>query len=209
MDADLKQTLALAGAAQAGFLVYQLAHHGLAAQNKLAPLVKSLFVLNPHGVEEVYGDAGKLRLGLQLMVEIIEDGTASQANAEAVRYVLGLLYLQGRLHGNKAMLDQLRRGIEGITLRHPEDQRLEDPCLRDLAKLYQDTISHLGRRIQVRGDMRFLQNEHVADKVRVTLLAGIRSAWLWDQVGGRRWHLLLRRKRLLAAARKLLSRPQL
>jgi high frequency lysogenization protein len=209
MDADQKQALALAGATQAGFLVYQLAHHGLAAQDKLAPLVKSLFVTSPRDVVEVYGDASRLRLGLQLMVEIIEDGTASQANAEAVRYVLGLLYLQSRLQGNNTMLDQLRSGIAGIAQRHPEDQRIEDPSLRELAKLYQDTISHLGRRIQVRGDMRFLQNDYVADKVRVTLLAGIRSAWLWHQVGGRRWHLLLRRKRLLAAARQLLSRPQL
>ncbi|MDR0780890.1 MAG: high frequency lysogenization protein HflD [Pseudomonadales bacterium] len=209
MDNDLKQTLALAGAAQAGFLIYQLAHHGLAAHDKLAPLVQSLFVVKPRDVEEVYGETGKLRLGLQLMVELIEDGTASQANAEAIRYVLNLFHLQSRLHGNSAMLEQLRRGIDTIAQQYPEAQRLEDSCLRELSKLYQDTISQLGRRIQVRGDMRFLQNELVADKVRVTLLAGIRSAWLWQQVGGRRWHLLFRRKRLLIAARKLLSRPRL
>jgi high frequency lysogenization protein len=209
MDSTLKQTLALAGATQASFLVYQLAHHGLAAQDKLTPLVKSLFVLNPRHVEDIYGDVGKLRLGLQLMVEIIEDGTTSQANAEALRYVLGLLHLQDRLRGNTTMLEQLRRSIESIALRHVEEQRLTDACLRELAKLYQDTISHLGRRIQVRGDLRFLQNDYVADKVRVTLLAGIRAAWLWHQVGGRRWHLLWQRQRLLAAARTLLSRPQL
>jgi Uncharacterized protein involved in purine metabolism len=209
MDAELKQTLALAGAAQSSFLVYQLAHHGLAAQDKLAPLVNSLFALNPKGVEDIYGDPSKLRLGLQLLVEIIEDGTTSPANAETVRYALGLLYLQGRLQGNNEMLGVLRRGLENIAREHAVEQRLEDACLRQIAKLYQDTISQLGRRIQVRGDMRFLQNEYVADKVRVTLLAGIRAAWLWHQVGGRRWHLLLRRKRLLAAAKQLLSRPQL
>ena len=209
MEAEQKQTLALAGTAQAGFLVYQLAHHGLAAHDKFAPLVNSLFALDPQGVQDIYGEPGKLRLGLQLLVEIVEDGTGSPANAETVRYVLGLLHLQGRLHGNANMLAQLRRGLESIAGRYAHDQRLETECIRELAKLYQDTISHVGKRIQVRGDMRFLQNEQVADKVRVALLAGIRSAWLWHQVGGRRWHLLVRRKKVLAAARHLLGRPQL
>jgi high frequency lysogenization protein len=208
MDADQKQTLALAGAAQAGFLVHQLAHHGLAAEDKLAPLVKSLFALNPRNFDDIYGGASKLRLGLQLLVEVIEDGTASETNSEALRYVLSLLHLQSRLQGNDAILGKLRRGIENIALRYAEDQRTGDPCLRELARLYQDTISHLGRRIQVRGDMRFLQNDVIADKVRVALLAGIRCAWLWQQVGGRRWHLLWSRKRLLSAAQQLLNQAR-
>ena len=43
----------------------------------------------------------------------------------------------------------------------------------------------------------------VADRIRALLLAGVRLAWLWQQLGGRRWHLILRRKPLLVGLRAL------
>lgn len=45
--------------------------------------------------------------------------------------------------------------------------------------------------------MRHLQDSRNADKVRALLLAGIRSAMLWRQLGGRRWQLLFSRRKLL------------
>ena len=210
MDSVSKQTLALAALAQAGFLVHQLAQHGLAAQDKQLTLIKSLFELNPGSVAEIYGKPANLRLGLQLIVEIIEDGTSSPANAETVRYLLGLLYLQQKLARNPAMLGNIRDGLQALVQRFPKDSLSDEPALlTELAKLYQDNISRIGKRIQVRGDMRFLQNDQVAGKVRVMLFAGIRAAMLWHQLGGKRWHLLFYRRQILAAAKALLGRPQL
>ncbi len=70
MDNKLQQTLALAGIAQAAFLVDQLAQHGLAAQDKLSTSLESLFITNPSSTIEVYGDVDKLKLGLQVLEEI-------------------------------------------------------------------------------------------------------------------------------------------
>ncbi|MGH8570919.1 MAG: DUF489 family protein, partial [Gammaproteobacteria bacterium] len=36
-------------------------------------------------------------------------------------------------------------------------------------------------------------------KIRAVLLAGVRAAMLWHQIGGRRWHLPVFRKRILRA----------
>jgi len=44
--------------------------------------------------------------------------------------------------------------------------------------------------------MEHLKNEHVANRIRALLLAGIRSAVLWYQLGGRRWRLVIYRKRI-------------
>ena len=63
--------------------------------------------------------------------------------------------------------------------------------------LYQDTISTFRPRIQVHGDMRYLQQPAVASKVRALLLTGIRSARLWRQLGGHRWQLVFSRGKLL------------
>lgn len=75
-----------------------------------------------------------------------------------------------------------------------------------LASLYQDTISTFSFRIQVTGEPRYLQNQENANKIRALLLAGIRSAILWDQIGGKRWHLLFFRKQIGKAAKELLNR---
>ena len=197
MSKERQQTLALAGIAQASFLVNQLAHHGLAAQDKLATAVNSLFVTDPKSAEDVFGKAGKLNLGLQVLQEMLAGDSAVFNPAEVMRYLLGLLYLERKLARNAALLDQIGKGLETIRLRFPDTDIAANPdALRELSRLYQNTLSTLPFRIQVRGDMNFLENELVTCKVRAALFAGLRAAVLWHQVGGRRWHLLLKRKRI-------------
>ena len=65
------------------------------------------------------------------------------------------------------------------------------------------SISTLGKRIQVTGNPELLQQSRVADEIRSLLLGGVRFAWLWHQLGGRRWHLILRRRALLTALKAL------
>ena len=74
-----------------------------------------------------------------------------------------------------------------------------------LAELYSRTISTLTPRIMVSGEHGHLANPAIAARVRAALLAGIRSAVLWRQLGGRRWQLLLRRGRIARAAADLLT----
>jgi high frequency lysogenization protein len=58
----------------------------------------------------------------------------------------------------------------------------------------------------VRGEPVYLQNPDNQNRIRALLLAGVRAAWLWRQVGGSRWKILFARKRLLAAADEYLRR---
>ena len=76
--------------------------------------------------------------------------------------------------------------------------------MASLGATYQDTLSTLRLRIQVQGDMRYLQQPDTANRIRALLLAGIRGATLWRQVCGHRWQLLFQRKKLLDATRALL-----
>ncbi len=76
-----------------------------------------------------------------------------------------------------------------------------------LAGLYKQTLSNLSFRIHVTGNPTHLQNAHTANRVRALLLAGIRGAILWRQVGGKRWHLLINRSRYLKACTTLLQNP--
>ena len=72
-----------------------------------------------------------------------------------------------------------------------------------ISAIYQDTLSTLRFRIKVNGSEAQLTNSNNADLIRTLLLAGIRSAYLWRQLGGRRWKLLLQRKQLLEVSQNL------
>ncbi|MEX1057503.1 MAG: DUF489 family protein, partial [Natronospirillum sp.] len=82
---------------------------------------------------------------------------------------------------------------------------LHDAVIGSLARNYQETLSQLNFRIQVSGNPNYLNQQRHADQIRMLLLFGVRSALLWRQLGGRRWQMLLSRRRLLKATHDLLT----
>jgi len=74
-----------------------------------------------------------------------------------------------------------------------------------LAALYSSTLSTLKPRVMVTGNPQLLQQDIVVEKVRASLLAAVRSAVLWRQVGGRQWQFLLNRRQCSLLARGLLT----
>ncbi len=197
MNKKLRQCLALSGAAQAAYMVKQLAHHGMVGQDKLNTLVRSLFITNPGTTEDVYGSVSRLNLGMQVLQELLRKEEGSLNSPDVMRYFLSMLHLERKMSTHPSMLTTIGESLD--TMPHVD---LDDPDLanselvRRLAKLYQDTLSTLPFRIQVTGEVKILKNEDTADRIRAVLLAGIRSAVLWQQSEGRRWHLLIGRKKL-------------
>ncbi|PCJ39958.1 MAG: lysogenization regulator HflD [SAR86 cluster bacterium] len=208
MDKQTQQTLALAGIAQAAFLVDQLAQHGLAAQDKLSTCLESLFIINPTSTIEVYGGVNKLRLGLQVLEEVFVTKESSLKSPELMRYLIGMVYLEARLNKQKDMLGKIAEGLADSALENKASnmQLAENPdIINQLAHLYQQTISTLSHRIQVSGKPQYLKNTAIANTIRATLLAGIRSAVLWQQLGGRRWHFLIKRREISQGITRLLQ----
>ena len=66
-----------------------------------------------------------------------------------------------------------------------------------LAGIYLDTLGTFRFRIRVQGEPARLQDEDNAARIRALFLAGVRAAFLWHQLGGRRWRLLFQRKQQL------------
>nr|WP_202405649.1 MULTISPECIES: high frequency lysogenization protein HflD [Halomonas] len=193
------QTLALAGIFQAASLVHQTATKGQCLQDPLETTIRSLFETDPGNTLDVYGDLYGLREGLKTLSRAMGQQPASQ-DAQILRYSLSLVQLEARLHKQPDMMDtigerieQARRTVEHFGPTHPNVQR-------NLASIYQDTLSTFRIKINVNGHRQYLEIEENAARIRACLLAGIRSAVLWRQLGGRRWQLLFRRKRHVAIA---------
>ena len=80
----------------------------------------------------------------------------------------------------------------------------EDLQAQEIAALYSETISRLSPRIVVSGKPQYLKNQRTVDWVRALLLAGLRSATLWYQLGGGRLELMFGRKNIIRDAQSFL-----
>lgn len=196
-------TLALAGVVQATILVNQVAKTGFAQQDAYKCSIESLFDLNPASTLAVYGgNAQNLRLGLEALRDML---AGNHKHQEAMRYALGALHLQKKLAGRRDMMNIIGSRVSQAASQAEHFSSTHDNVVGNLGQIYSETISTFRFRIQVMGDYNYLQQPRIASQIRALLLAAIRSAMLWRQLGGTRWQLLLQRKAIASQVDKLLS----
>jgi len=199
-------TLALAGVCQSARLVQQLAHQGHCDADALHTSLNSVIDQHPGSTLGVFGDSERnLKTGLEMLPGILNASHRQGLNDELTRYVLSLTVLERKLSANQSALNTLGERIAGLQ-RQLEHFELESETLVSaMAGIYVDVISTLGPRIQVTGSPAVLQSPQVQARVRAALLAGIRAAVLWRQVGGSRLQLMFSRQRLIAQAKQILN----
>lgn len=196
------QALALAGIVQATYLVDRVARTGQADPAAFNAILHSLFAFDPDSPESVYGGTYNLQLGLRVLGDLL-DGRRRDEHQQCLRYALGVLHLQKRLAEQPAMQATIRSRLQHAEKKLEHFTQDINEIASSIAAIYQDTISHFKYRIQVTGSHQQLQNPANGDRIRALLLAAIRSAVLWRQLGGNRWQLLLGRAKLLAAVKSL------
>lgn len=196
------QIIALAGVAQAAQLVDQLARTGEADPLALQASISSLFEFDPETTEAVFGGLQGVGTGLATLEQLLGSGGYAQLQHPA-RYLSGMLFLERKLSARDDLLEVIHSRLKHAAFRSDHFSDDMSGSLSSLAGIYQDTISKFKYRIQVSGDMAHLQNPAQAEKIRSLLFAGIRAAILWRQVGGRRWHLLLKKSTIQRGVREL------
>lgn len=198
-------TLALAGICQSARLVQQLAHEGHCAQHEMSVSLRSLLEMNPASTLAVYGNnEANLKMGLETLLGVL-NANRQGPGAELTRYALSLMVLERKLNANKAAMNKLGERLDQLDRQLAHFELESDTIISSLAAIYVDIVSPVGPRIQVTGSPTILQNPQVQAKVRAVLLAGIRSAVLWQQVGGGRLQLMFSRNRLFEQAKNILA----
>lgn len=196
------RTMALAGVFRAAALVNTLANEGTISEDELRISVESIFETNPNDVVQVFGNINNLSIGFDTLIYQLGKDSANR-NIDIARYVVSMLFLERRLMKNPQMLETLSKGVELATRQSEHFSTTHENVIANLADLYSRTISELGPRIMVNGEQHLLTTTAISNKIRTVLLAGIRSAVLWHQLGGRRWHVLFQRNRYLQVSKQL------
>jgi len=198
------RTMALAALFQAAQLVQHVARRGHAADSDVETCINSLFQIDAPSTEAIFNGSQGLATGLRTLRARLRSGGSAE-ELEITRYVIVMLHLERKLAGYATMQDTLRIGIERIRNQLNYFPSTHENILAALGELYQATISTLRPRIMVQGEPTYLADKARANQIRALLLAGIRAAVLWRQLGGRRWQLFISRRKILETAQQLLE----
>ena len=198
------RTLALAGLMQAVKLVQRVAQEGAVELPGLDASLASVFRLDADSVEAVYGSAALLAPGLQALIGHLEGGQGRDAAAS--RIAATVLHVERKLARNPSMLQAIGEGVRDAGRQREHFGILHPTVIGRLGDLYAATLSRLTPRVLVQGNPVQLGQPEVVARIRAVLLAAMRSAVLWRQLGGSYWDLLLRRRQMVQAARDWLAR---
>ncbi|MEP6938702.1 MAG: high frequency lysogenization protein HflD [Rudaea sp.] len=197
-----ERVIALSGMFQAIALVRVIAVRGGADVTALQPSLSSIFKIDAESPADVFGGIGSLRLGFETLIDQLDD---KKRDLATTRIAVSVMRLQRKLAARSHMLGDLRGAIETLAGQTTGLGVTDSVVVARLAKIYADTISTLQPRIIVEGNPQFLRQETQAAQIRALLLAAIRAAVLWQQLGGSQWRLLFRRRQYAMMARGLLA----
>ncbi|MCG8537547.1 MAG: high frequency lysogenization protein HflD [Pseudomonadales bacterium] len=198
-----EKAIALAGLFQAAALVQQLARTGEMNNDAFDSMVNNVFVLDPGTVEDVYGGLNGVKLGLDTLLMVLKEKESARYG-DAIRYTIGMLQVEKNLGRQDDIKSVLRSRLEQLTNQLPHfDGVNSQEVITKLNDIYLDTLAKFKFRIQVNGDPMHLRREENAAKIRAILLAGVRSAMLWRQLGGSRLQFAFGKRRLINALEDL------
>ncbi len=187
------QTLALASILQTTTLVDQLASTGTCDANSNQASLKSL-ITNSTKLEEVFNPRQDLLVGIAALKVVL--GNKTKRIQQIILYALALINLEKKLMKNQTLLNQITLEIGLLKNQDFFDISHANSVAR-LAQLYKSTLGGLSPRIMVNGEHIYLSNKHTANHIRALLLAGIRAVSLWKSQGGKTWHLLFNKQKIL------------
>jgi len=197
------RVIALAGLFQAVAVVRRIAAEGSADPAALETSIASVFKIDADSPVDVFGGLGGLGLGLRTLIQQLDDPGRDLAVSQLA---IAVLRLERKLARRRPMQAALREGIEAARRQAEHLGVNHANVLARLAELYADTLSTLRPRVIVQGNPLQLSQTVQVQRIRAMLLAAVRAAVLWRQLGGNHWRLLFDRKQFAMIARGLAAR---
>jgi len=199
-----ESNIALAALCQAAALVKKIARGNEFENQVLMTSLNSITMTDPENTEQVFGDTSQLALGYQTLLAQLS-GQSTNKDVEITRYIANLLSIERKLSANSQSMAALGERISNVQRQQLHLELTDSQILSNLASIYTDVVSPVARKIQVAGDPEMLKRPDNQHRVRAILLAGIRAAVLWRQLGGKRRHILFSRQQILDSAEHTLK----
>jgi high frequency lysogenization protein len=189
------RVLALAGLLQSLAQVRRIADSGQSDAAAVQAVLDSVFRIDADSPAAVYGGANALNAGLR----ILRDQLGSRRDDALLKLAMAVMQLERRLDKESDTGTALHNGLLEIAPQAAAAGGAHPDVLSALGNLYADTLSHLRPRVMVQGNPHYLAQPAVVAEIRAILLAAVRSAVLWRQLGGSYWDVVFSWRKMLEA----------
>ncbi|RYV01704.1 lysogenization regulator HflD [Shewanella sp. OPT22] len=193
-----EKAMAFAGILNALSLVQKVARTGEMDIEATEACLSSISVTSPDSISDVYPDKSVLEKGYKLTLQQL--GDSDSKDIEITRYLVAVLSLERKL-AKSGNMQQLGERIGQLDRQLIHFKITDEQIIKSLASIYVDLVSVLGPRIMVAGKPDIIKQTPTQERIRAYLLAAIRSAVLWRQLGGKRRELVFQRRKLVEAAK--------
>ena len=130
----------------------------------------------------------------------------SDRDGAQTRMAMNVLHLERRFVAHPAAMDAVHERLEEVRREQQPWEPTHPAVLARLGAVYAELVSPLGPKVMVAGNPVYLSQAEVVAEVRAALLAALRSAMLWRQLGGTWLDLLLSRRRMVDTAQELAAK---
>ena len=212
---NYSETIALGALFQSATQIQRVARSGAVDEHAIAPLMRALVITTPQTIEDIYAPK-RLLPGLnQLLTSLIPKEAATPKNAELIKIAFSMINLESNLEQQPMVFDQLDKEIDRLradVLRlHPDYEDAADNIVLDYdvirmySRIYSNLISPNFPKLIIYGEEAYLRRPEFQEMIRALLLAGIRAALLWHQVGGKRYSMMFRYKDMIECERRIIT----
>ncbi|MBV35394.1 MAG: lysogenization regulator HflD [Rickettsiales bacterium] len=194
--------IALAGICQAINCVKDISRTGQTDPVDMETMLVSILKTEADSTEAVYGSHKYLSTGFQTLIDLL---SGPRTDADLSRYLVSVISLQKRFLADSNMKQVMASRVNQANRLYEYQEKIDHDLIEQLAHIYKDTISTYPTKIQVTGSSQYLQQAGNQSKIRAMLLAAIRSAVLWQQVGGKKRHFLFSKAKIIDTAKAFLA----
>lgn len=194
-----ERTCAIAGVLSCCILVDELAVSGDADTQSAHFYTEAFLNTSAQASNEILTAYKHLAPGLNLLTNTV-NMAADQQSARQLSYAFQIIQLTQNLVKRPDLLQQLSEEIPRISAQDStEDQ------LMSIGEFYEQSVSTLSYRIQVKGTQGYLRQPLIAQKIRGILFCSIRFALLWRQQGGSKFDFIIRKRNIATSAQNILN----
>ncbi len=184
---------------QCSYLIDKFSISNFETISDIEMLVKSVFITESMNTKKIYYDQTKLIDGLTVLKEIL-NGKNDMSLINIQKYTLSSIILQKKINKMNNLKNNIRKKIDNYHNNSIMSKNLSYQ-IEYSGQIYKEYVSPIKPRIIISGSREYLNKNSTL--IRALLLCSIRAAFLWNELGGSKWHLMFKRNEILNKCERL------